>query len=246
MGSAFNIKKIADSIWRINEPFFKEGANMYLFSGNDRQLLVDAGVGAANVYAFLAEQGFKNVYTVITHAHFDHCGGLIHAAPSKVFVTLEQAVALQNPGDWGLHYMNKKDFDAKILENIAGCTVDSFLDDFKRIRHGEYHVGIPKKILSFGQFDFQFLDAPGHTSDSVIFYDCHKGMAVTGDALYAGKVYIDFPNANVQDFQDTLANMDKLSLRVVLPGHNSELSASRLGLTIRRFKKELKQRAKAF
>lgn len=240
MINVFSIKKIADSIWRINEPFFAEGANMYLFAGSKQQLLVDAGVGAGNIYAFLAARGFKNVYTVITHAHFDHCGGLIHAKPDRVFITPEQADSIKDSRYWGLQYMHKKDFNIRDLKQINELSFEHFFDRSRKVKHAQYTVGIPENILSFGRFNLQILSAPGHTTDSIVLYDSHKGILVSGDTLYDGKIYLDFPDSDQHDFADVLKRLNKLDFQLVLPGHNRELGKGKARRVIRRWQKNLK------
>jgi len=50
--AAFDMTAVEDGIWQIKEPWYAEHANMYLFEGSDYPLLIDAGIGTANVNSF--------------------------------------------------------------------------------------------------------------------------------------------------------------------------------------------------
>src|ERR1700733_648558 len=59
MKETFNIKKIKEDIYLITEPYFRENANLYVIVGNDRDLVIDAGLGVCDVREFLLQKGFK-------------------------------------------------------------------------------------------------------------------------------------------------------------------------------------------
>ena len=67
--SWFNAKKVADNVWCIED----HGAdNMYLVIGSDSTLLIDDGLGAANIRDFVRSLTPLPFSVVITHGHPDH------------------------------------------------------------------------------------------------------------------------------------------------------------------------------
>ncbi|MEI6580184.1 MAG: hypothetical protein WCN92_12105 [Eubacteriales bacterium] len=60
MEKNFSIKKISNNIYRIEEPWFKEHANLYLFKGKKFDLLIDCGLGIFNLKEFLNNKIFNS------------------------------------------------------------------------------------------------------------------------------------------------------------------------------------------
>ena len=59
MKTQFKITKIDKDIYKIQETWFKEHANFYLFGNKKKSLLIDAGLGFFNIKEFLEKKGFK-------------------------------------------------------------------------------------------------------------------------------------------------------------------------------------------
>ncbi len=71
-------------------------------------------------------------------------------------------------------------------------------------------------VLNPPIFDFQVIETPGHTRDSVCFYSPSLGVVFTGDTLFK-----DLPTRN-----ENLASIKKLMKlpeeTIVLPGHDED------------------------
>jgi len=215
----FNIKKISKNIYKIEELWFKEHANLYLFKGNKFNLLIDAGLGFYNIKKFLCKEGFKNNKVVLTHAHFDHAFGIKHFLPEEILVDRKTYSNLKNGRMWGLKYFKKS--DSKINPSTPlnfENAVEHFLLHLDKIK--------PRKLATIdtGSFSFEVVNLPGHTDDSVGYYDKEHKILVTGDALYYGKIYTDFSNADKNKFKKSLKFISEMNFNVLLPGHNSLLS----------------------
>src|SRR4051812_23312579 len=79
----FKIKKINEHILRIADG---EIDNIYLIEGKDSALLIDTGIGAANLRDFIKSITSLPVIVVNTHSHPDHSGSnyqfsTVHAHP---------------------------------------------------------------------------------------------------------------------------------------------------------------------
>jgi glyoxylase-like metal-dependent hydrolase (beta-lactamase superfamily II) len=214
----FKIKKISDKIYKIEETWFKEHANLYLLEGKKFDLLIDCGLGLFDLKEFLAKNGFKKVKVVLTHSHFDHVLGIKHFPPDDILINRKMYKNLDDKNKLALESLSLNDFDQKILSKkhiknkkdiLKGH--DSFIP---RIKQKEF------KKIDNGFFTLISMDMPGHTDDSVVYYDKKKGILVTGDALYDGKIYLGFSDSSKKDFKKTLGRLAQLNFNLALPGHN--------------------------
>lgn len=239
MSSWFTIKKIADDIFCITEPYFCEHANSYLIRGTPYDLLVDCGLGVSDIKAFLSQRGFKP-RVVLTHAHFDHSGGIRAFAPQEILVTARVLQNLKDSTRWGKEFLHARDFDAAATKRILGATP-------AQVGH-QYRVVIPKGVramksqqIAVGKYHFSVLPMPGHTDDSVVLYEKERGLLITGDVLYAGKIYAWLPNSDTNRFLASLEQLKWLRFTNVLPGHNKLLNSNQALKVIRQWDKALKK-----
>jgi len=210
MKTQFKVTKINNDIYKIQETWFKEHANFYLFGNKKESLLIDAGLGFFDIKKFLEKQGFKNIKVALTHAHFDHFGGIRHFLPSEILITKKIYKNIKDKKLIGLNYLHSKDFSKKI--NFP--EIEKIFDHFSILAN-------PKNIknIRINKFNFKVISTPGHTDDSVAYYDKNNGILVTGDTLYAGETYFNFPNSDMKKIKLSLGKIKNLDFKIVLPGH---------------------------
>ena len=165
----YNIQKITDNVHLITEPSYSENANMFLFSSNEKNLLFDSGLGAINVKEFLNKQGFNNVYVTATHCHFDHIGGLAFFDPKKILLTPTIHTNISTPNLHAKEYLKTKDFNKISFIKYIKKTPKQFIESYTTVLTNTQPYN--KKTLSVGKYTFQIINTPGHTDDSIIFFD---------------------------------------------------------------------------
>ena len=70
--SWFTSKQIAEKVRRIED---NGNDNIYLVEGDEQALLIDDGLGVADLFAYIKPLTNLPLIIVNTHAHPDHCGG---------------------------------------------------------------------------------------------------------------------------------------------------------------------------
>jgi glyoxylase-like metal-dependent hydrolase (beta-lactamase superfamily II) len=144
---------------------------------------------------------------VNTHLHSDHCGGN---------ATLQRAFAvpiLIPPGQW--QAVLRWDEDA-LSYRPSRQRCERFTPDAQLT---------PGDTLRCGGRAWQVLAAPGHDPDSVMFFDAANGVLISADALWENGFGIVFPELDglgaFDDVEQVLDLIERLPVRMVLPGHGA-------------------------
>ena len=169
------------------------GTNCYLLEDEHTRAaaVIDPGGDGARIEAQLRADGAELKRILLTHAHFDHTGGVaeLHAAHPDVPVVLHPADASRLGSD--------------VFPPIGAPTVP-------------YGDG---DVVKLGDLDIQVLHTPGHTPGGVCLLV--GDALFTGDTLFQGSMgRIDFEGGSYEDIMASLARLAHLpgDFRV-LPGH---------------------------
>ena len=169
------------------------GTNCYLLEDEHTRAaaVIDPGGDGARIEAQLLADGAELKRILLTHAHFDHTGGVaeLHAAHPEVPVFLHPADAAR--------------LGSQVFPPIGAPTVP-------------YGDG---DVVKLGDLDIQVLHTPGHTPGGVCLLV--GDALFTGDTLFQGSMgRIDFEGGSYEDIMASLARLAHLpgDFRV-LPGH---------------------------
>jgi glyoxylase-like metal-dependent hydrolase (beta-lactamase superfamily II) len=169
-------------------------------------VVVDPGDEPDKVLAALDRLGFQAAAILVTHAHFDHVGGL-----AQVRVATGAPVYMHE-GDRPLY--DNLDMQTSVFgfPSVLTTAIDHWAQDGERV--------------PFGEAVAEILHTPGHTPGSLSFHVADAvPILLTGDTLFAGS--IGRTDLWGGDF-DTLirAIHDKLLCfpdeAIIVPGHGPE------------------------
>ncbi|WP_234413653.1 MBL fold metallo-hydrolase [Ideonella sp. A 288] len=157
-----------------------------------------------------ALQGQPLATVVNTHLHSDHCGGnavLQREFGAALLIPPGQAEAVAN---WD---------DGQLSHQATGQRCDRFAPQ-GLLRPGE--------VLRAGGRRWEVLPAPGHDPDSVMLFDPAGGVLVSADALWEHGFGLVFPELvgepGFDDVASVLDAIERLPVRVVVPGHGAPFS----------------------
>jgi glyoxylase-like metal-dependent hydrolase (beta-lactamase superfamily II) len=232
----FGAEDAGDGVTRLIEthvdPFLE--SNVWHVRGSERDLVVDAanGIGALRPAIDALGDG-RPVVAVVTHAHFDHVGGL-HEFDDRRCHRFD--ADMPTPG--GLRLM-REDFPAWLVEDFK--YYDSPMPDIVALR------GVPDRrfdpsawttpavtanvfldegdVVDLGVRTFTVLHTPGHTAGSICLWDEASGALFSGDAVYVdARLGWGDPVA----FAASLERLRDLDVRVVHSGHGRSFDGAEL------------------
>jgi glyoxylase-like metal-dependent hydrolase (beta-lactamase superfamily II) len=165
----FTAKQIADKTWLINEHGFD---NIYVLEGRDSALVIDAGLGLADLKGFINGLTSKPLIIVNTHAHPDHAGGDWQF--TKVFLganDIDLAKYYTEPKTLG--YIRDSLFKISIPNSLRVTAPDSMQTVFSPVKEGA--------VFKLGGRNVEVIDAKGHTPGSICLLDVNTKFLFTGD-----------------------------------------------------------------
>jgi glyoxylase-like metal-dependent hydrolase (beta-lactamase superfamily II) len=197
--------------------------NQYLLRDPDGLTLIDAGIpgSAWKVLAYLRQwhyspRDLKRI--LITHADYDHVGGLAalkRASGARVYANAVEARAIATGG-----------FSRSL------STVNSFLRWLFNLaeRLGTTSPVLVDETLAGGQIlpiqnGLHIVDSSGHTPGHVSFFAPAAGILFTGDSILSVKNRLVGSHGAVTWNQDradrSVRKQAELKARIVCPGHGS-------------------------
>ena len=173
------------------------GANSYVLSNGDEAIIIDAGDECEKILSILASKNLKPIAVLLTHGHFDHCGGAKFFQDKNIPIYLhEDDIKLIN-GDGH-------------LASFCGLDFARFNPDFK-IKDGDE--------IAFADKTIKVIHTPGHTDGSVCYLI--DELVFSGDTLFYLSIgRTDFPSGNTSKMRLSLQKLFTMDENLtVYPGH---------------------------
>jgi glyoxylase-like metal-dependent hydrolase (beta-lactamase superfamily II) len=211
----FDVREAQPGIFIIEEPHHVERVKSHLIVGDDRAILVDTGMGVANIRDIVESLTDLPVTVVNSHAHWDHVGGnhlfeeiLIHPAEADALVKGYHNERMRN---W---------FGPEVLTGpLPGdVNLDTLAIPPSRAT-GMLHEG---QLFDLGNRMLEVLHCPGHSPGGIVLLDRANGILFSTDVAYAGYLYA-FAGDELHTYQRSLNRLAALApeLRVLYPSHNA-------------------------
>lgn len=181
------------------------GSHSYIIRGTRGNMLIDSGLDSN--YQYLKDSlhliGMKVTdidIVVNTHEHFDHIGANRYFQEHCIIAAHRFAA-------------NKMAFDDKYVTLYKSGDANNI----------SLHIHLwleSRSRLDLGNFVFDVIHTPGHTSGSICIYEPEKKILFTGDTLFAGGILpIIAESGSIGDYINSLKNLQTRHIDEFYPGH---------------------------
>jgi hydroxyacylglutathione hydrolase len=183
-------------------------SNIYVIPG-EKTTIVDTGTGLHNkevvgdIEKLVDSETINQI--IITHEHFDHCGGI-----KKIFEIT--------------------DGKAKIMAHInASEKIERGESEFAKMLGGimpKMPANIKLKdgdTIIVGDEPFEVLHTPGHTPGCICLYSKTSKSLISGDTVFSHGSFgrYDFPGGDADILRQSIERLAKLDVVNLYPGHES-------------------------
>lgn len=209
----FAVESIDAGTYAISEPHHWEEPHSYLLCGQERALLIDTGLGVADMGEAVRRLTKLPVLAAVTHAHWDHIGGL----GCFDHIAVHEAEAGWVSGQFPLQ--------PQVVRANLTARPCRFPDGFCPEDYSVYSGGAGEllrdgEIIDLGGRQVQVLHTPGHSPGHCCFYEAARGFLFAGDLLYAGCLDAFYPTTDPQQFARSVERICHLPVARILPGHH--------------------------
>ena len=214
MSDWFTVEQLDTDTYAISEYAHWEQPHCYLLCGTKRALLIDTGLGVADLRAVVRQLTTLPVTVATTHVHWDHIGG--HGLFKDI--TVHPAERHWLDGQFPLP-------PAVVRQNLTRRPC-AFPEGFEPQNYRVFQ-GAPNRCVEdedwfdLGNRRIQVLHTPGHSPGHCCFYEPQRNTLYSGDLIYAGKLDAFYPTTDPQAFGRSVQRMSSLPIQAVRPGHFS-------------------------
>ncbi len=183
-------------------------SNIYIVTGKI-PTIIDCGTGLNQKYVYdkicKIIKSEEILQIILTHEHYDHCGGL-----KKIY--------------------DLSNIDVKIFAHkLASNKIENGKSDFARILGGvmpKMSVNIKlnnNEIIKIGDEDFIVIHTPGHTPGCICLYSKQSKTLFSGDTVFAYGSFgrYDFPGGDAHTLKDSIQMLCILDIKNLYPGHET-------------------------
>ena len=181
-------------------------SNIYIITG-EKPTIVDCGTGlyktevAEEIKRKINPNLIKQI--IITHEHFDHCGGVrgIHELTNKNAKVMAYVYA-----------SDKIEKGESNFAKMLGSSMPKMPVDVK-LKNGE--------VVKIGDEVFEVIHTPGHTPGSLCLYSKKIKSLFSGDTVFSNGSFgrYDFHEGDAYQLKNSIEKLSKLDILNIYPGH---------------------------
>ena len=177
---------------------FQQNTRVVVCEATHKAICIDPGEQSGEIVAFLNDNDFELQAITLTHAHFDHIGGVTDLSRS-----FPNAEILLHKDDEDLYYgLPEQPLFLGIPRGqlkILGFEYENTPQLTRNWTDGE--------IYKVGNLRFKILHCPGHTRGHIVMAEESEKKVFVGDCLFEGSIgRTDLPGGSFEQLMDSIEN----------------------------------------
>lgn len=207
MAEWFTVEKIDAETYAISEYGHWEKVRSFLLIGQERALLIDAGLGVGSIKDVVTSLTDKPVTVGLTHVHWDHIGGL------KDFETILVHPADQNWLEEGIPVWSTETVRTEIETGLSQpIPKGADLKGFQLFKGKPTAHLMDQDVIDIGGRRILAIHTPGHSPGHLSFFDQREGYLFPGDLLYSNEtpIYANYPSTSPEELVNSLEKLFNL------------------------------------
>ncbi|MBR2421025.1 MAG: MBL fold metallo-hydrolase [Oscillospiraceae bacterium] len=210
----FTVAAAEEDTFVISETRHWEHTHCYLLLGNTRALLIDTGLGVANIRQVIAQLTTLPILVATTHAHWDHIGG--HSQFRHIAVHEAEQDWLSGKFPLPLSAVKKQ-----LTCRPCVFPEDFHLEDYTIFQNFAGTLLRDHDCIDLGGRSLTVLHTPGHSPGHCCFYEPERKYLFSGDLIYSGCLYAFYPSTDPRQFYQSVQKIAPLDIRRIFPGHHT-------------------------
>lgn len=237
MNDWFTVEKLDADTFAISEYRHWEETHAYLLCGTEAALLIDTGLGVANIREIVSSLTSLPIHVALTHAHWDHIGGCGYF--ERIAVHEAERMWLTERFPLPLHAvkMNLLRNTCDLPENFDAECYQIFQGTPERILKDEDQIELGGRTLNV-------LHTPGHSPGHCCYYEPGRRYLFSGDLIYHGCLDAFYPSTDPMQFYRSVKRVEALPLDRIWPGHHQLMIPTSIVKQIAEAFKKLNQEGK--
>ncbi|MCM1440611.1 MAG: MBL fold metallo-hydrolase [Roseburia sp.] len=208
----FTVEKIDDNTFAISEYGHWEEMHSYLLIGSEKALLIDTGLGVADIKSVVDNLTKLSLTVAATHVHWDHIGG------HKYF---DNIAVHESEKQWLINFSLPLTVVKSNLQDNNCVFPKNFDIDKYTVFQGQPQILLhDNEIIDLGNRKIKVIHTPGHSPGHCCYFESDKGYLFSGDLIYKGCLDIYYPTTDINDFENSIKKVMKLSVNRILPAHH--------------------------
>lgn len=214
MSGWFTTERLDEDTFAISEERHWEETHCYLLCGTKKAVLIDTGLGVANIKQIVDGLTPLPVVVMTTHAHWDHIGGHKYFAAIAVHEAEKEWLSGRFPIPLQVVKNN-------LMREPCDFPADFRVEEYQLFQRGANIVLHDRDCVDLGNRKLVVLHTPGHSPGHCCFYEPERKTLYAGDLLYKGCLDAFYPTTDPQLFRQSIRKVRTLDIRQIRPGHHS-------------------------
>ena len=213
MKNWFSVEKIDDDTFVISEYKHWEETHCYLLIGTKFAILIDTGLGVANIKSVVENITSLPILVITTHIHWDHIGG--HKYFNDIAVHENELEWISKEFPIPLQVVKKN-----LTLEPCDFPTDFNIDDYNIFQGIPTHIMHDGDIIDLGTRKLKVIHTPGHSPGHCCFYEQERGYLYSGDLIYKGCLDVFYPTTDPLAFMQSVDKIRALDVKKILPAHH--------------------------